>query len=74
MAEVIVRIEAGGVFTVQVVGAEDEHEVSDVVVDSVNLRKTLELGLGEVVVIYLEAVEVRVYGEEKAVITTKRPS
>jgi hypothetical protein len=50
------------------------HEVSDVVVDGVNLRETLELGLGEVVVIYLEAVEVRVYGEEKAVVTTKRPS
>jgi hypothetical protein len=74
VAAVIVRIEAGGVFTVQVVGVEDEHEVSDVVVDGTSLGETLKLGLGEVVVIYLEAVEVRVYGEEKAVVTTKRPS
>jgi hypothetical protein len=69
---VIVRIDAHGEFTVQVEGFEDGHDVSDVVVDGVSLGKVLERGLGKEVVIYLEAVEVRVYGDRKAVITTRR--
>jgi hypothetical protein len=69
---VIVRIDAHGEFTVQVEGFGDGHDVGDVVVDGVSLSKALERGLGEEVVIYLEVVEVRVYGDRKAVITTKR--
>jgi len=69
---VIVRIDASGEFTVQVEGFEDGHDVGDVVVDGVSLSKALGRGLGEEVVIYLEAVEVRIYGDRRAVITTKR--
>jgi len=69
---VIVRIDAHGEFTVQVEGFKDGHDVGDVVVDGVSLSKALERGLGEEVVIYLEVEEVRIYGDKKAVITTKR--
>jgi len=67
-----VRIDAHGEFTVQVEGFKDGHDVGDVVVDGVSLSKALERGLGEEVVIYLEVEEVRIYGDKKAVITTKR--
>lgn len=68
----IVRIDAHGEFTVQVEGFKDGHDVGDVVVDGVSLSKALERGLGEEVVIYLEAEEVRIYGDRRAVITTRR--
>jgi hypothetical protein len=80
-ADITVRMEGGELreegeplFIVQVVGVEGGHAVRDVVVDGVSLREPLARGPEDEVTIYLEAMEVRIYGEERAEITTGRPA
>ena len=80
-AEITVRMEGGELreedeppFIVQVVGVEGGRAVRDAVVSGVGLRGTLALGPEDEAAIYLEAVEARIYGEERAETAAGRPS
>jgi hypothetical protein len=61
-------------FIVQVVGVEGGRAVRGAVVGGISLRGALARGPEDEVAIYLEAVEARIYGEERAEIATGRPA
>jgi hypothetical protein len=80
-AEITVRMEGGELreedeplFIVQVVGVEGGRAVRGAVVGGISLRGALARGPEDEVAIYLETVEARIYGEERAEIATGRPA